>query len=440
MSQTWCNGPLGMPSAMLAMSAVAAHVLALLPCGALALVATRPLSRAPRVPLRSPPASLVVSDLRTRTSTPSAAKDGSPSSWLDLWIPVCFTAAIPEDGLLPATIFERPLVLFRDQDAVHCLADQCPHRLAPLSDGRLTTDETGARRVECSYHGWHFSGCGRCTKLPQLEAGKPILPLYDAARHPVTESQGIVYVWLGDRDKAASTAVPRVPELDDESWMYEQDYMRDLPYDYTTLVENIIDPSHVPVSHHGTTQGNRALAQPLTITHGVPNGTWPLGFAGETEVPLHGSNRLGFTQQKAVQRVAFTAPSLLTYSFSVAAGDACASAPPRATNLPKAFPFSNARRGALDATPHPCAQSSIPSRSPVAVRASSCVALATSPRAAEWAAQPSWRSTSRTMSSSTKTWPSYAGRRRVCRRAGPTAGEAPGVRGRTRPKGAAAAT
>ena len=30
--------------------------------------------------------------------------------------------------------------------------------------------------------------------------------------------------------------------------VYEQDYMRDLPYDYTTLVENIIDPSHVPVS------------------------------------------------------------------------------------------------------------------------------------------------------------------------------------------------
>ena len=30
--------------------------------------------------------------------------------------------------------------------------------------------------------------------------------------------------------------------------------MRDLPYDYTTLVENIIDPSHVPVSHHGTSQ------------------------------------------------------------------------------------------------------------------------------------------------------------------------------------------
>ena len=36
--------------------------------------------------------------------------------------------------------------------------------------------------------------------------------------------------------------VPRVEELDRDDWVYEQDYMRDLPYDYTTLVENIIDP------------------------------------------------------------------------------------------------------------------------------------------------------------------------------------------------------
>ena len=78
---------------------------------------------------------------------------------------------------MPATIFERPLVLFRDENGViQCLADQCPHRLAPLSDGRLATDpETGAKRLECSYHGWQFGGCGRCTKLPQLDVSGTML-------------------------------------------------------------------------------------------------------------------------------------------------------------------------------------------------------------------------------------------------------------------------
>jgi len=104
------------------------------------------------------------------------------------------------------------------------------------------------------------------------------------------------------------------------------------------------------VSHHGTTQGDRALAQPLPMrlrsrasssaasgtassssssassssSPGPPAGALPIVLEGETEVPLHGSSRLSFAQQKATQRVAFTAPSLLKYAFSVGAGDACA--------------------------------------------------------------------------------------------------------------------
>ena len=269
-----------------------------------------------------PPVALASFDPQTTSST--------ASSWLNCWFPVTFAEEVREGSLTSATIFERPLVLFRDEHGdIHCLADQCPHRLAPLSEGRLATDAQGAKRVECSYHGWQFSGCGRCTKLPQLDASKRILPLYDAHAYPVACSQGIVHVFLGDGDHA-SAAVPRVPELDQNGWIYEQDYRRDLPYDYTTLVENIIDPSHVPVSHHGTVQGNRDLAQPLATRvrtaslNATSSGGLPLGFDGETEVPLHASTRLGFAQQTARQRVTFTAPSLLTYRFSVAAGDACA--------------------------------------------------------------------------------------------------------------------
>lgn len=181
-------------------------------------------------------------DVTTTTQPPVAATTiangkADPNAWLNLWFPVMFVKDVPDDKPVAATVFERPLVLFREAATgnVECLADQCPHRLAPLSDGRLTTDEaTGATRVECSYHGWQFSGCGRCTKLPQLDGSKPILALYDAKSYPVSESQGIVYVFIGEVGKAPSVPVPRVPELDEEGWIYEQDYMRDLPYDYTT--------------------------------------------------------------------------------------------------------------------------------------------------------------------------------------------------------------
>ncbi len=48
--------------------------------------------------------------------------------------------------------------------------------------------------------------------------------------------------------------------------------VRDLEYDWQTLVENLADPSHVPFAHHGV-QGNREQARPiaLKIVQSTPN-------------------------------------------------------------------------------------------------------------------------------------------------------------------------
>jgi len=114
---------------------------------------------------------------------------------------VCFAADVADDALVAAQVFERPLVLYRDEsNEVRCLADQCPHRLAPLSDGRLATDAEGRKVVECSYHGWQFAGCGRCTCLPQLEERKEIKTLYDARGYPCEVAQGVVYAYGGRAD------------------------------------------------------------------------------------------------------------------------------------------------------------------------------------------------------------------------------------------------
>ncbi len=48
------------------------------------------------------------------------------------------------------------------------MADRCPHRLAPLSEGRV--NEEG--RLECPYHGWTFNGDGSCHSIPQEAPGK----------------------------------------------------------------------------------------------------------------------------------------------------------------------------------------------------------------------------------------------------------------------------
>jgi pheophorbide a oxygenase len=56
-----------------------------------------------------------------------------------------------------------PLVIWKDpaSGSWSVLEDRCPHRLAPLSEGRV---EAGAGRegLMCSYHGWSFDARGAC--------------------------------------------------------------------------------------------------------------------------------------------------------------------------------------------------------------------------------------------------------------------------------------
>ncbi len=49
------------------------------------------------------------------------------------------------------------------------MRDLCPHRFAPLSQGRLAPDGQG---IVCSYHGWKFSPSGSCTDIPQISDPK----------------------------------------------------------------------------------------------------------------------------------------------------------------------------------------------------------------------------------------------------------------------------
>ncbi|CAN0004615.1 unnamed protein product [Ectocarpus sp. 4 AP-2014] len=45
---------------------------------------------------------------------------------------------------------------------------RCPHRWAPLSEGRVD-QESG--RLQCIYHGWEFEGDGKCGSIPQATPG-----------------------------------------------------------------------------------------------------------------------------------------------------------------------------------------------------------------------------------------------------------------------------
>ncbi|CAI0557923.1 unnamed protein product [Linum tenue] len=57
----------------------------------------------------------------------------------------------------------------RNENAWKVFDDMCPHRLAPLSEGRI--DQSG--RLQCVYHGWCFDGSGNCKLIPQAPLDGP---------------------------------------------------------------------------------------------------------------------------------------------------------------------------------------------------------------------------------------------------------------------------
>jgi phenylpropionate dioxygenase-like ring-hydroxylating dioxygenase large terminal subunit len=178
------------------------------------------------------------------------------------WYPVTPIADLQPEYPTPVTILGVKMVIWkpRNSETYRVFLDQCPHRLAPLSEGRV--DEQSGHLM-CSYHGWQFDGEGVCQSVPQADPDfQPTQqPQLCVTALPSREANDLFWIWPDpmSADLASQTPLSLSPQIDAEKGFVWDSYVRDLEYDWQTLVENVVDPSHVPFAHHGL-QGNRAQA------------------------------------------------------------------------------------------------------------------------------------------------------------------------------------
>ncbi|MEN9566536.1 MAG: hypothetical protein RLZZ69_1732, partial [Cyanobacteriota bacterium] len=83
------------------------------------------------------------------------------------WYPLLPVEDIDPQKPTTATLLGIPLVIWKPSSSstYQVFLDRCPHRLAPLSEGRI--DDSG--NLMCSYHGWQFNTRGDCTRIPQAD-------------------------------------------------------------------------------------------------------------------------------------------------------------------------------------------------------------------------------------------------------------------------------
>lgn len=184
--------------------------------------------------------------------------------WTKQWYPVAVAEFLDPSRPHKIQLLGKNLVLWRDNsNQWRCFADFCPHRLAPLSEGRIEADGT----LLCAYHAWRFDREGNCVSIPQsqnaqTEAKNCSNPKSSAVAYPTQQRQGLIWVWAESGRQAQQESQGRQPatvgELESDSEQVRQLFwnIRDLPYGWDFFMENVADPAHVPVSHHGIV-GNR---------------------------------------------------------------------------------------------------------------------------------------------------------------------------------------
>jgi phenylpropionate dioxygenase-like ring-hydroxylating dioxygenase large terminal subunit len=207
-------------------------------------------------PLHTRSAARVSSRLFSTTKKEASALSYNQQALDDLqpfprtWVPLASTYELDATRPHAVTFYNNSYVVYCDKGTWAVFDDACPHRLAPLSQGRVDK-QTG--RLECSYHGWSFDTSGQCVSIPQASEQIEQAALKNnrcrVQSYPVSVEKNILFFWPWSEDVIQTTVAEewRTPEgilkgLPADS----STFTRDLPYGWETLLENIIDPSHVP--------------------------------------------------------------------------------------------------------------------------------------------------------------------------------------------------
>ncbi len=141
----------------------------------------------------------------------------------------------------------EPVVFFRnEQGQVAALRDICPHRGIPLSYGQIVQGQ-----VECPYHGWKFNREGQCTLIPSLTKDQDLdCRKIKVKSFPVRESQGLIWIFRGEKDFDISKAPP-IPEMKFWDHNIRPKFFKvvNFPCHIDHAVIGLMDPAHGPYVH-----------------------------------------------------------------------------------------------------------------------------------------------------------------------------------------------
>ena len=158
------------------------------------------------------------------------------------WYMAALSSEVSRD-IISRRLLGVDVALYRTEaGAPVAVRNRCPHRSFPLAKGKLVGDT-----LVCGYHGMQFDPSGRCVNMPSM----PIVPTNAQVRSfDVVEHAPLIWIWMGDPDKADRDLIPGTQWLSDPAWKSVRGQFH-MKSDYVSMHENLLDQTHFPFLHPG---------------------------------------------------------------------------------------------------------------------------------------------------------------------------------------------
>jgi len=165
--------------------------------------------------------------------------------YINFWYPICTTQDLQESAPVRSQVLGLQLVAFLDGSGdAHVLADTCVHRGGSLSKGSVKDN-----CIVCPYHGWRYSGDGRCVLIPALDDNSKPPARAKVDSYPVQEKYGIVFAFLGDLPAEERPPVFEIEEYEQDGWRASEIMILNVPCYYERSMENGLDFAHNEFVH-----------------------------------------------------------------------------------------------------------------------------------------------------------------------------------------------
>jgi len=144
------------------------------------------------------------------------------------------------------------MVLWRDKNSeVSCIADECCHRGASLSCGKIVSGN-----LECPFHGFIYDKSGTVKVIPANGKSKPVPETMKVHAYRTYENYGFIWLWWGDNELIKGDPF-FFKELESFSYSSFKDHWN---IHYSRAIENQLDVVHLPFVHKTTIgRGNKTL-------------------------------------------------------------------------------------------------------------------------------------------------------------------------------------